>query len=97
MSEHNHEHGADCGCGDEELAFSYVDEQGVEHEMILIETFETAGQNYAVLIEKNDPEAEGVIVRIEEQGDELALSSIDDDAEWQSVIAAYEKLVAEQG
>lgn len=96
MSEHNHEHGADCGCGDEEIAFSYVDEAGVEHEMILIETFENEGQSYAVLIEKNDPDAEGVIVRLEEQGEEVVLSSIDDNDEWDKVIKAYEKLVAEQ-
>jgi uncharacterized protein YrzB (UPF0473 family) len=96
MSEHEHVHGEDCGCGSEELEFSYVDEQGNEHVMILIETFETDGKGYAVLIEKNDPDAEGVIVRLEEQGNELVLSSIEDDKEWDSVTKAYEKLVAEQ-
>ncbi|GIQ68288.1 DUF1292 domain-containing protein [Xylanibacillus composti] len=96
MSEHNHEHGPDCGCGEEEPSFIITDENGVDHEMIMVYTFESADRNYAVLLEKDEPEAEGLIFRIEEEGDDVYLVTIDDDAEWEQVVEVYNRLAEEE-
>ncbi|EJW17464.1 DUF1292 domain-containing protein [Paenibacillus alvei] len=100
MSEHNH----DCGCGhdhdhdhDHELIITMVDEDGNEIDMAMVETFNVDEQLYALLLQRNDPEADGIIVRLEEQGEEMAMLPIEDDAEWERVQQAYNELVAEQG
>lgn len=96
MSEHNHEHGPDCGCEEEEASFIITDEDGVDHEMIMVYTFETENRNYAVLLEKDEPEAEGLIFRIEEEGDDVYLVTIDEDAEWERVVEVYNRLAEEE-
>lgn len=92
MSEHDHEHGDHCGCEDEEQTFVLTDENGVDHEMIMVLTFDADGQTYAVLLDKNDPEADGLIFRVEEEGEDAYLVSIDDDEEWDRVVAVYNEI-----
>lgn len=94
MSEHEHVHGEDCGC-DEEPTFVITDENGVDREMIMIMTFDLEDRQYAVLLDKNDPEADGLIFRIEEENDDVYLVNIEDDEEWDAVLAAYNE-IAEQ-
>lgn len=93
MSEHDHEHvhGEDCGCEDEPT-FVVTDEEGVDREMMMVMTFESENRHYAVLIDKNDPEADGIIFRIEEENEEVYLVSIDDDAEWEAALATYNEI-----
>ena len=93
MTEHRHdEH---CGCGEEheDDVFVSTDEDGNEHEMVIVYTFETQGKAYAVMLDRNDPEADSVIFRIEEEGDESLLVNIEDDDEWAHVAAVYEQIV----
>ena len=92
MSEH--QHGENCGCGDEheEDVFILTDEEGNEHEMVIVYTFETNGNTYAVLLDRNDPEADSIIFRVDEEGDEAFLVNIEDDAEWEHVTAVYEEI-----
>jgi uncharacterized protein YrzB (UPF0473 family) len=93
MTEHRHdEH---CGCGEEheDDVFVLTDEDGNEHEMVIVYTFETQGKAYAVMLDRNDPEADSVIFRIEEEGDESLLVNIEDDDEWAHVAAVYEQIV----
>ncbi|WP_248926528.1 DUF1292 domain-containing protein [Paenibacillus hamazuiensis] len=97
MSDHNHHD--DCGCGhdhdhehDEEI-FIVTDQDGKEHEMVMVYTFEVKEQAYAVLLDRNEPEADGVIFRIEEENDEAFLASIEDEAEWDRVVKVYEELM----
>ena len=94
----DHEHDEHCGCGDheEEDVFLVADEDGNEREMIIALTFETEGRNYAVLLDRNDLEADGFIFRIEEEGDQAYLVNIEDDGEWQRVSALYERMVEER-
>jgi len=98
MSEHNHEHehGDNCGCGhdhdQEEHVFLVEDEEGQEREMVMVYTFESEQQVYAVLLDRNDPEADGVIFRIEEEDEEAFLVGIEDDAEWERVTKIYEEI-----
>ncbi len=97
MSDHIHdEH---CGCEDhehEEQVFVVTDDEGVEHEMIIVFTFEMENKAYAVLLDRNNPDEDGVIFRIEEDEEGDFLTSIDDEDEWNRAAQTYEKLVSEQ-
>lgn len=98
--EHNHEHHDGCGCGHEhgaeDFVITLIDDDGNETDMVLVETFNIEDQLYALLLERNNPEADGVIVRVDEEGEDMALNAIEDDAEWERVQAAYQELVAAQ-
>ncbi|BBH21162.1 hypothetical protein Back11_25070 [Paenibacillus baekrokdamisoli] len=100
MSDHEHkngeEHVHDENCNHdhdhEEHVFLVSDEEGVEREMVMVYTFESEEQVYAVLLDRNDPEADGVIFRIEEEDGEAFLVGIEDDAEWERVTRIYEEV-----
>jgi uncharacterized protein YrzB (UPF0473 family) len=49
-----------------------------------------------VLLDRNDPEADGMIFRIEEKEDEAFLVNIEDDEEWERVSAVYDRIVEEE-
>lgn len=100
MSEHEHKNdencGDGCGCGHdhehEEHVFLVTDEEGKEREMVMVYTFESEEQVYAVLLDRNDPESDGVIFRIEEENGEAFLVGIEEDAEWERVTRIYEEI-----
>lgn len=100
MSEHKH--GDDCGCGHdhdhehEEHVFLVSDDEGVEREMVMVFTFESEEQVYAVLLDRNNPESDGIIFRIEEENDEAFLVGIEDDAEWDRVTKIYEEIALQE-
>lgn len=101
MSDHTHDN---CGCGHdhdhdhehEDFVLTLTDENGKEVEMVLVETFNCDEQVYALLLERHNPEADGVILRIEEEEEEMVLYNIEDEAEWERVQEAYNELVAAQ-
>lgn len=99
MSEHKHD--ANCGHDHdhehEEFVVTLIDEDGNEIDMALVETFNVEDQLYALLLERNNPEADGVIVRVDEDGDDMVLNAIEDDEEWNRVQQAYEELAASEG
>lgn len=98
MTEHNH----DCGCGHdhdhdhEEEVFMITDEEGIEREMVMVYSFESDEKVYAVLLDRNNPESDGVIFRIEQEGEDAYLVNIENDEEWQKVVAAYDEIVANE-
>ena len=101
MSEHSHDHA--CGCGhdhehdhEHDPVFILTDEDGREHEMIMEYTFDSEDSAYAVLLDRNDPEADGVIFRIEEENGEMFLVGIEDDEEWERVAKVYEEIAARE-
>ena len=102
MSEH--QHGDGCGCGHdhdhdhdhEEHVFIVTDDEGNEREMVMVYTFESENNVYAVLLDRQDPEADGVIFRIEEENDEAFLVGIEDDEEWDRVTAIYEEIASKE-
>jgi len=104
MSDHTHEHGDGCGCGQdhdhdhehEEVLLTLTDENGQDVEMVLVETFDVEKHVYALLLERNNPEADGIILRMEEEDEEMVLYNIEDEEEWNRVEAAYNELVASQ-
>lgn len=82
--EHTHEHDMD------EEVIVLEDEDGVEHNFVLGEVLTVEGKDYAVLLPIDEDLEEGVIFRIDgEDGDQMVLSDIEDDAEWQKVVDAY--------
>ncbi|MCR8656045.1 DUF1292 domain-containing protein [Paenibacillus endoradicis] len=94
MSEHQHD--ADCGCGEdhehEEHVFIIANDEGEEREMVMVYTFESEDMMYAVLLDRQDPEQDGVIFRVEEENEEAFLVGIEDDEEWNRVQAIYEEI-----
>lgn len=94
MSDHIHD--ASCDHDHEEDIFIVTDENGAEHEMVMVYTFEAEERAYAVLLDRNDVEADGVIFRIEEQDGEAYLASIEDEEEWNRVVAIYNEILEEQ-
>ena len=94
MSDQVHDEHCDHEHDDE--VFLVTDEEGNEHEMILVYTFETGGRSYAVLLDRNDPEEDGVIFRIEQDGEDEVLVNIEDDEEWERVMNVYEEIVARE-
>jgi len=78
-----------------------LDEEGQEHEFAFIDVLEVDGERYAVLApaeelenEDNDGETEAVILKIgvDEKGEDI-LSDIEDDQEWEKVVAEWQKLI----
>ncbi|ANE47415.1 hypothetical protein SY83_15315 [Paenibacillus swuensis] len=94
MSEHVHDE--NCNHDHEDQVFIITDADGNEHEMVMVYTFESEEQVYAVLLDKNNPEEDGVIFRIEEEGEEAFLESIEDEDEWNRVVAVYNQIAAEE-
>lgn len=78
---------------EEEAVYVVMDEDGVERELVPVYTFDDSDKEYVVLIDRNDPEAEGLILRIEQDGDEVVLANIEDDDEWHAVLAIYEEIL----
>lgn len=72
------------------------DDEGVEREMVMVFTFESEEQVYAVLLDRNNPESDGIIFRIEEENDEAFLVGIEDDAEWDRVTKIYEEIALQE-
>ncbi|MEC0371837.1 DUF1292 domain-containing protein [Paenibacillus chibensis] len=100
MSDHNHVHDENCNHDHdhehEEFVLTLTDEQGNDVEMVLVETFDVGEKLYALLLERENPEADGIILRVEEENDEMMLYNIEDEQEWNEVEAAYNELVAQQ-
>ena len=99
--DHNHDH--DCGCGhdhdhnhDEDIIV-VTDDEGNEHELVMVYTFEMEDHAYAVLIDRNNPEEDGFIFRIVEENDSAHLVDIEDPQEWERAAAVYNNIVSEDG
>ncbi|RAP76524.1 DUF1292 domain-containing protein [Paenibacillus montanisoli] len=92
MSDHVHDENCNHDHDHEEHVFLVTDEEGIEREMVMVFTFESEDQVYSVLLDRNDPEADGVIFRIEEEDGEAFLVGIEDDAEWERVTKIYEEI-----
>ena len=72
-----------------------TDSEGNEKEMVIVYSFELKENHYAVLLDKDNPEEDGVLMRVEQQGDEAFLSNIEDDEEWENAVKAYQQIVSE--
>jgi len=87
-SEHTHP--------EDEAVFAVSDENGVEREMVPVYSFDYNDSEYVVLVDRNDPESDGMILRIEQDGDELVLANIEDDEEWDAVVTIYNEILEQE-
>ncbi|SDY46496.1 Protein of unknown function [Proteiniborus ethanoligenes] len=77
---------------------SLIDENGKEQDFELMATFEVEDFEYAVLfpLSEEDEEEGAYILRIEyEEDGQLVLINIEDEEEFENVVAAYEAIVDE--
>lgn len=73
-----------------------VDEDGTSHDFQIVDVIEVEGKEYALLLPDGDTdeeEDEVLVLRIEEDRMEL----IEDEAEFQKVVAAIQELSDEEG
>ena len=87
---HDHEHDHD-----HDHVYMMKDEEGKEIPMLLLGTFDVNELNkeYAVFINRDNPEEEGVILQIViEENEEAYFAPIEDSAEWDQVVAEYYRL-----
>ena len=78
---------------DEETTVLVTDDQGQTYEMVVIYTFAADDHVYAVLLDKNHPDDDGVIMRMEEEDGETVLVHIEDDDEWERAVNTYNEIV----
>lgn len=88
MNNHDHDHDNDLNL---ENTIVLVDEDGTEHEFVVLEYLEIEDQFYAVLLPEDDPEGEAFIFKVEvdESGEEF-LMDIEDDEEFERIVAVLE-------
>ncbi|MFB5759390.1 DUF1292 domain-containing protein [Paenibacillus medicaginis] len=92
---HHHDHDHDHDHEHEELILTVTDENGNDVEVVLVETFDVDDQLYALLLERGNPEADGIILRVEEENEEMVFYNIEDEAEWKRVEEVFNELVQE--
>jgi len=81
---------------EEEAVYVVTDENGVERELVPVRTFDHGDNEYVVLIDRNDPESDGLILRIEQDGEEVVLANIEDDDEWDAVLEIYNDMLEDE-
>ena len=87
----------DCACGEEEADFLTLEfDDGVEVECEIMGVFDYEGKEYIALI-PDDGSDDVFIYGYKEVGDdEFELVDIEDDAEFEKVVAEFDKIVAEE-
>ncbi len=85
------------GPEEEDEIITLTDEEGHEHEFVVVDVIEVEEQDYAILLPidtEEDEEAEAVILRLEkdDDGDDI-LVDIESEEEWEKVAQAYEELL----
>lgn len=82
----------------EDNVINLIDENGVESQFEIILTLEAEGKEYAILMPLDNEEAEeALIFRIDqdEQGD--ILLPLENDDEYETVVAVYNAIMEEEG
>lgn len=81
---------------DNEEKIVLVDEEGEEHEFILIDMLEVDGAEYAILepLDMDVEDAEAIILKVtkDENGEDI-LSDIEDDEEWEKVADKWQEMI----
>lgn len=82
---------------EQEEIITLTDDEGNEHEFVLIDVLKVEDSEYAILLPSEEENDEGIILKIieGEDGGEL-LVEIDDDEEWEKVAAAWNEMSDEE-
>lgn len=101
MSEHDcngcgHNHNEDCNCEDENDIIELTGEDGEVINVEFIATIKVEEQEYAIMhsVEESD-DGDVIIMRMEKDGDEDYLVSIDDEDELERIFEAFKKVASE--
>lgn len=80
----------------EDNIITLIDDNGEEQDFELMATFEFENNEYAVLFPLSEEEEGAYVLKIEyEEDGQLILVNIDDEEEFDNVVAAYEAIVDE--
>lgn len=86
---------------DEDEIITLTDDEGKEHEFVVVDVIEVNQKEYAILLPidtEEDEEAEAVILRLEKDADgDDVLVDIESEEEWEQVAQAYEELLDDEG
>ena len=91
--DHHHDHDHD---HDHDHKVILLDENGQEKEFDIVTWFEVDEKNYVVLMAAEGDLDEGIILRLQEEDGQDVLVDIEDEEEWNRVLAVYEQLYDEQ-
>lgn len=91
---------------EQEDLITLLDEDGVEHDFIVLDILFVEGKEYAVLLpveyeeaaeetEEENMDEEAVIFRIDEEDGEQVLVAVEDEKEWERVTAEWENRMDE--
>ena len=86
---------------DEDEIITLTDDDGKDHEFVVVDVIEVSNKEYAILLPidaDEEEEAEAVILRLEKDsagGD--VLTDIESEEEWEQVAQAYEELLDDEG
>jgi uncharacterized protein YrzB (UPF0473 family) len=86
---------------DQVESFILVDDEGVEHEFVLVDVIEVDGQEYAILDpvsdDDSDEESDAVVLKIgkDDKGEDI-LFDIEDDDEWEKVVDAWQEMLEQE-
>jgi len=79
---------------DKDNVITLTDEEGNEVDFVVVNAIEYNGNTYVMLVEASrvdDDEAEALLLRVVEDGDEDVLVTVDDEDEFNAVAAAFDK------
>ncbi len=86
---------------EEDEIITLTDDEGKEHEFVVVDVIEVSSKEYAILLPidtEEDEEAEAVILRLEKDADgDDVLVDIESEEEWEQVAQAYEELLDDEG
>ncbi|NMP22481.1 Holliday junction resolvase RuvX [Sulfobacillus sp. DSM 109850] len=86
---------------EEDEIITLTDDEGKEHEFVVVDVIEVNQKEYAILLPidtEEDEEAEAVILRLEKDADgDDVLVDIESEEEWEQVAQAYEELLDDEG
>ena len=89
--DHEHEHDCDCGCGQ---TVTLTMENGEEMVCNLLGVFEVESKEYAALLPMDSEEV--ILLRHIEGPDGSELEPIEDDTEYDAVVAVFEEIFTEE-
>lgn len=82
----------------QENIINLVDENGVESQFEIILTLEAEGKEYAILVPLEEEEAEeALIFRIDQDEEGEILVPLENDDEYETVVAVYNAIMEEEG
>jgi uncharacterized protein YrzB (UPF0473 family) len=98
MNGHNHENGDSCNYCEQDNTIELTGENGETLSVEYLATLKMEEKQYAIMksCDENEDNAEVIIMKIEKDGEEDYLVSIEDDEELDMVFEAFKKVASEE-